>query len=102
MRPRERQAALERIGSLCEAAARNARARPALARAQADLARRISMRKRVRMPHAARSMRCRRCKSLSVPGSTARVRVGRSGIRAVRITCAACGTTRRVPLRARS
>ena len=50
------------------------------------------------MPRAARALLCRRCKSLSVPGVSARVRVGRSGIRAVRTTCLLCGEVRRVPL----
>ena len=51
------------------------------------------------MPRPARALYCRKCKSLSVPGVSARVRVGRSGIRAVRTTCLLCGTVRRVPLR---
>lgn len=99
MRPGEKKAVRERIESLAAAAARHAVARPELAAREASLAKKISMRRRVRMPRAARALHCRKCKSLSVPGVSARVRVGRSGIRAVRTTCILCGTVRRVPLR---
>lgn len=101
MRPRERREALERIGRLAASAARHASSDPRLARNEMSLARRISSGRRVRMPPPARALRCRRCKSLSVPGVSARVRVGRSGIRAVRTTCLLCGEVRRVPLGAR-
>jgi len=98
LRQKERRAASERIGRLAGSAARHASSDPRLARNEMDLARRISSGRRVRMPRPARALRCRRCKSLSVPGVSARVRVGRSGIRAVRTTCLLCGEVRRVPL----
>lgn len=98
MRRKDLRAALERIERLASSAARHASSSPRLARNEMDLARRISSGRRARMPRPARALRCRRCKSLSVPGVSARVRVGRSGIRAVRTTCLLCGEVRRVPL----
>jgi ribonuclease P protein subunit RPR2 len=66
-----------------------------LAGRQAKLARKVAMRFRVRLPYEARQLFCKKCKSFIVPGKSARVRVGRSKIRAVRITCLKCGHTYR-------
>jgi|FaiFalFF_MnMetaG_3_1042247.scaffolds.fasta_scaffold00054_23 ribonuclease P protein subunit RPR2 len=57
---------------------------------QARLIKRISMRYRVRLPYEIRQLFCKKCKRLIVPGITARVRVGHSSIKAVRITCMHC------------
>jgi ribonuclease P protein subunit RPR2 len=66
----------------------------ALARRQANLAKKIAMRHRVRMPYGIRQLYCKKCKAFIVPGREARVRVGRSaGTKAVRITCTLCGHT---------
>ncbi|MEM4392943.1 MAG: hypothetical protein QW557_04105, partial [Candidatus Nitrosocaldus sp.] len=62
----------------------------ALAEKQAMLIRRISMRYRIRLPYEVRQLFCKRCKRLIIPGITSRVRIGRSSIRAVRITCLHC------------
>lgn len=90
-----RRIALERMGELVMAAARTARADPALAAGQAAAARAISTRHRVRMPYGLRIAFCKKCKSHASPGSGARVRIGRSQTRAVRITCLLCGHTYR-------
>ena len=92
---RARAAALERMDALVSSAVLNARADPALAACQAATARAISTRLRVRMPYGLRMVFCRRCKSFAAPGPGARVRIGRSQVRAVRITCLLCGHTYR-------
>lgn len=67
----------------------------ALAGRQAALAKKIAMRHRVRLPYNIRQLFCKKCKAFIVPGRTARLRVGRSNIRAVRVTCLKCGHTYR-------
>jgi ribonuclease P protein subunit RPR2 len=65
-----------------------------LASLQANLAKKIAMRYRVRMPYSLHQLYCKKCKAFIVPGRTARVRLGRSRtIKAVRITCLLCGHT---------
>lgn len=66
-----------------------------LAQKQAALAKKIAMRHRVRLPYSIRQLFCKRCKAFIVPGRTSRVRVGRAGAKAVRLTCAKCGHTYR-------
>jgi ribonuclease P protein subunit RPR2 len=65
----------------------------ALAARQAHQAKKIAMRFRVRLQYEARQLFCKKCKAFIVPGRSARVRVGRSKTRAVRITCLRCGHT---------
>lgn len=67
----------------------------ALAARQAYQAKKIAMRFRVRLPYGARQLFCKKCKAFIVPGRSARVRVGRTKTRAVRITCLRCGHTYR-------
>lgn len=67
----------------------------ALAARQAYQAKKIAMRFRVRLPYEARQLFCKKCKAFIVPGRSARVRVGRTKTRAVRITCLRCGHTYR-------
>lgn len=66
-----------------------------LAGRQAMLAKKISMRHRVRLPYNVRQLFCKECKAFIVPGRTSRVRIGRSNTRALRLTCAKCGHTYR-------
>ena len=66
-----------------------------LAGRQATLAKKIAMRHRVRLPYSIRQLFCKECKTFIVPGRTARIRVGRSNTKAVRVTCSKCGHTYR-------
>ena len=66
-----------------------------LAARQANRAKKIGMRFRVRLPYEVRQLFCKECKAFIVPGRNARVRVGRSKTKAVRITCLRCGHTYR-------
>jgi ribonuclease P protein subunit RPR2 len=59
------------------------------------LARRISMRLRVRIPKDLRRLFCRRCLQVLVPGESGRVRIHRGK---VIVTCRACGRQKRYPV----
>jgi ribonuclease P protein subunit RPR2 len=62
-----------------------------LAALQASLAKKIAMRYRLRLPYDIRQLYCKGCKKFIIPGRSARIRIGRSGTKAVRITCLSCG-----------
>ena len=66
-----------------------------LAYDQAMLAKKIAMRYRLRLPYNIRQLYCKKCKYFIVPGKNARVRIGRSNIKAIRITCLKCNHTYR-------
>ncbi len=61
-----------------------------LAEKVAMIAKRISMKYRIRLPYEIRQLFCKKCKRFIVPGINARVRIGRSSISAIRITCLEC------------
>ena len=82
--------ALQRIEILVRIALMTAKTDPLLAEKQAKLAKKISTKYRVRLPYEIRQLYCKRCKKFNVPGKTMRVRVGRSNVKAVRITCLTC------------
>ena len=70
----------------------------ALARRQAELARKVMLRYNVRLDYAQKRFICRGCKKLVVPGVKARVRLGRGKPPVIRITCLECGfTNRKIP-----
>jgi len=85
----------ERMQILINNAMSNARSNPELAERQASLAKRLSTKHRVRMPYEIRMNFCKKCKKFIVPGFTSRVRVGRSSVKSVRITCGFCNHTYR-------
>ncbi len=95
MKPVVKQIALERMQILIDNAMSNARTNPKLAQRQALLARKISMRLKVKMPYVLRMVFCKKCKSFIAPGINSKIRVGRSPVKAVRITCNFCGHTYR-------
>lgn len=68
---------------------------PALSDRYVALARRISMRQRVRIPRELQRRFCQKCHAYLVPGVNARVRVHRGR---VVTTCLVCGYRRRYPL----
>ena len=84
-----RELAGERVGILVGLAVREGN--EAQAARLAKTAKEIGMHFRLRLPYEIRQLYCKKCKMLIVPGRTSRVRVGRSGTRAVRITCLRCG-----------
>jgi ribonuclease P protein subunit RPR2 len=92
-RQQAKEIAKERIDILVRNALREKD--EAIAARQAQQAKKIAMRFRVRLPYGARQLFCKKCKAFVVPGRSARVRVGRAKTRAVRITCLRCGHTYR-------
>jgi ribonuclease P protein subunit RPR2 len=64
-----------------------------LADYHAYIAKKIAMRMRLRLPYVYRKLYCKRCKRFITPGKNSRIRVGRSRIRSIRITCLKCGHT---------
>ena len=95
MKPAVRKIALERMQILIENAISNARINPKLSQRQALLARKISMRHKIRMPYELRIVFCKKCKSFIAPGINSKIRLGRSSVKSVRITCNLCGHTYR-------
>jgi len=95
LKPALRQIALERMQILIQNAISNARTNPQLSQKQALLARKISMRHKIRMPYELRIVFCKKCKSFIAPGINSKIRLGRSSIKSVRITCNFCGHTYR-------
>ncbi|MDE1829497.1 MAG: RNase P subunit [Thaumarchaeota archaeon] len=90
-----RDLVMERMQILIQNALSNARRNPELAERQASLAKRMSMKYRVRMPYELRMNFCKKCKKFIVPGFTARIRLGRSDVKSIRITCKFCNHTYR-------
>ncbi len=90
-----RDLVLERMKILIQNALSNARKNPELAERQAHLAKRLGTKHRIRMPYELRMNFCKKCKKFIVPGYTARIRIGRSNIKSVRITCGFCNHTYR-------
>jgi ribonuclease P protein subunit RPR2 len=89
-----KEIAKERIGLLI-ANALEVRENEKLAHEQAMLAKKIAMRYRLKLPYHIRQLYCKKCKYFIIPGRNARVRIGRSNTKAVRITCMKCNYTYR-------
>jgi ribonuclease P protein subunit RPR2 len=66
-----------------------------LAERQARQAKKMATHLRIHLPYEIRQLYCKRCKAFIVPGRSARIRVGRAKVRAIRITCLKCGHTYR-------
>ncbi|HSE99281.1 MAG TPA: RNase P subunit [Nitrososphaeraceae archaeon] len=66
-----------------------------LANSQAQLAKKIAKRLRLKLSYDIRQLYCKKCKRFIVPGSNCRVRIGRSKIKALRITCLLCNNVYR-------
>jgi len=71
---------------------------PLLAQRYVDIARRIAMAAKIRLPRQYRSQICRHCKGFMMPGASCRVRVRQLREPHVAITCLKCGKQTRIPL----
>ena len=91
MKKSQKDLAIQRIELLVQSALETARSDAELAQKQAMLAKKISTKFRVRLPYEIRQLYCKKCKRFIVPGVNARVRIGRTNVKAVRITCLKCG-----------
>jgi len=95
MKNSKKEVATKRMHILFKNAVSNARVDVDLAEKQAMIAKKISMKYKIRMPYEIRSCFCKKCKKFIVPGINSRVRVGRSNVKSVRITCNFCTHTYR-------
>jgi ribonuclease P protein subunit RPR2 len=95
MKPAIKDILIERMQILIKNAMSNARSNQELAERQAALAKRLCTKYRIRMPYELRMNYCKKCKKFIVPGFTARIRMGRSSIKSIRITCSFCNHTYR-------
>jgi ribonuclease P protein subunit RPR2 len=95
MKPIARIIATERMQILIKNAISNSRKFPKLSQRQASLARKISTKYRIEMPYNMKMNFCKKCKNFIVPGVNSRIRIGRSSLKAIRITCSFCGHTYR-------
>jgi len=60
-----------------------------------NTAKRIITKYRLKMPFEYKILFCKKCKRFIIPGKNSRIRIGRSRIKALRITCEMCGHTYR-------
>ncbi|HET6729985.1 MAG TPA: RNase P subunit [Nitrososphaeraceae archaeon] len=81
----------ERIDILIDIALQYSKIDDNLANTQAQQARKIAMRVRTRLPYQFRQLFCKKCKEFIIPGKSSRIRLGRSNIKCIRISCHLCG-----------
>ena len=84
---------MERMQILIDSAISNARTDPNLSQRHASLARRISTKYKIRMPYHLRMVFCKKCKLFIAPGINSRIRLGRTSVKSIRISCNLCGHT---------
>ncbi len=92
-----RRIALERVERLLEMAKETWNEDPDRARRYVELARKIAMKGRVRLPRRLKRSFCKRCNAPLIPGETARVRLRTNRMPHVSVTCLECGTVYRYP-----
>jgi ribonuclease P protein subunit RPR2 len=71
---------------------------PSLAQRYVDIARKIAMAAKIRLPKEYRRQVCRHCKSFILPGVSCRVRIKQRREPHVVVTCLKCGKPMRIPL----
>jgi ribonuclease P protein subunit RPR2 len=98
LRRENQRIALERISILFELAREVFVEEPELAQRYVDLARKIGMHYKVRLPAEYRRMICRHCKSFILPGVNCRVRVQQRRRPHLVVTCLNCGEHMRIPI----
>jgi len=98
-RRENRRIASERISTLFKLARERFDREPELAQHYVDLARRIGMRYKARIPVELRRMICRHCKSFILPGKNCIVRIRQEREPHLVLTCLNCGKHMRLPLK---
>ena len=93
--------AIERIRRLFRLAREIIREDPAMAQRYVDIARKVAMAARVRLPREYRHQVCRHCKSFILPGVNCRVRIKQRRESHLVITCLNCSRQTRIPLKHR-
>ena len=94
-----RQIAMQRIQTLFRLAMETHHEDPQLAQRYVNIARRIAMAAKIRLPTEYRRQICRHCKSFILPGVSCRVRIKQKREPHVVITCLKCGDHMRIPLK---
>ena len=90
--------AKQRINILFNLAKETHHEDPALAQRYVDIARRIAMAAKVRLPKQYRHQICKHCKTFILPGTNCRVRIKERRQPHIVITCLNCGHQTRIPL----
>lgn len=93
--------AMQRIHTLFRLAKETYREDSTLAQRYVDIARKIAMAAKVRLPKEYRRQICRHCKSFILPGVNCRVRIKQRREPHVVITCLECGRHMRIPLKSK-
>ncbi|MEM0007154.1 MAG: ribonuclease P [Candidatus Bathyarchaeia archaeon] len=91
--------AQQRIQTLFRLARETYQDDPLLAQRYVDIARRVAMAAKIRLPEEYRRMVCRHCKGFILPGVSCRVRIKQRREPHVVITCLKCGKHMRIPLK---
>ena len=94
-----KQIALKRVHILFGLATEIIHEDPKRAQRYVQIARKIAMRTRLRLPKEYRSFVCRKCKSFILPGVNCRVRIQQRREPHMVITCLNCGEHSRIPIR---
>jgi len=95
----QKRIASSRISGLLQLAEQNYLSEPERSTRYVEIARSISTRCKVRIPHGWRVRICRRCKALLSPGRTSRTRLRGNHIN---VTCTKCGKVHRYPYKKRA
>jgi ribonuclease P protein subunit RPR2 len=96
-----KQIAKHRVQVLFRQAEKKRVENPQLARRYVEMARRIAMAARIRLPVEYKRRFCRNCNALLVPGDNCRVRVKQRREPHLVVTCLSCGFQTRMLLRKR-
>jgi len=94
MKNSKKQIALKRMEILFNNAILNTKNNPGLAQKQAEIAKKISMKFKIKMPFEISSSFCKKCKKFIPPGIASKIRLG-SKPKSIRITCSYCNHTYR-------
>ena len=94
MKNSKKQIATRRIEILFNNALSNAKNNPELAQRQAEIAKKISLKFKIKMPFEVSSSFCKKCKKFIAPGITSKIRLS-SKPKSIRITCSYCNHTYR-------
>ena len=94
MKNSKKDIATRRIQVLFNNALLNAKNNPVLAEQQAQIAKKISMKFKIKMPFEVSSSFCKKCKKFIAPGIASKVRLGNKP-KSIRITCTYCNHTYR-------
>tara|TARA_B110000014_G_C19849527_1_gene440239 strand:- start:350 stop:649 length:300 start_codon:yes stop_codon:yes gene_type:complete len=94
MKNSKKQIATRRIEILFNNALSNAKNNPRLAQKQAEIAKKISMKFKIKMPFEVSLGFCKKCKKFIAPGIASTIRLY-SKPKSIRITCLYCNHTYR-------